>query len=105
MHMGTLDEEEGLPARMPDLSAGTGLRKCIITGAAGFIGSHLVERLLADENTVTSYDNLSLGRKAWVEHLLGNPRFTFIQAGLLDLETLKETDAGPRHRLSPGGQH
>ena len=70
------------------------LGKCFITGGAGFIGSHLVERLLAEGNTVTAYDNLSSGKRRWIEHLLNNPRFTFIQADLLDLSALKRAMAG-----------
>jgi UDP-glucose 4-epimerase len=62
---------------------------CFVTGAAGFIGSHLVEHLLAHGNSVTGYDNLSSGKREWVRHLLDNPRFKFFEGDLLDLKALK----------------
>ncbi len=70
------------------------LSRCFVTGSAGFIGSHMVEKLLTDGNAVIGYDNLSAGKRKWIEHLIGNPRFTFIQADLLDLATLKKAMAG-----------
>ena len=51
----------------------------LITGGAGFLGSHLCERLLADGNYVICADNFFTGRKANVEHLLGNPHFELIR--------------------------
>ncbi|HEX4841660.1 MAG TPA: NAD-dependent epimerase/dehydratase family protein [bacterium] len=65
-----------------------------VTGAAGFIGSHLVERLLSEGHTVTGYDNLSLGRREWISPSLRNPNFTFVKADLLDLEVLTESLRG-----------
>ncbi len=70
------------------------LGACFVTGGAGFIGSHLSERLLAAGNSVTVYDNLSLGRREWVQHLFGHPRFRFIKGELCDPEALKEAIAG-----------
>ncbi len=65
------------------------LGRCLVTGAAGFIGSHLVEYLVAQGNSVTGYDNLSSGKRKWIQHLLDYPRFTFLEADLLDLKALK----------------
>ncbi len=51
--------------------------RTIVTGAAGFIGSHLCERLLADGHTVTGFDDLSVGRRTNISHLESNKRFRF----------------------------
>jgi UDP-glucuronate decarboxylase len=51
----------------------------LVTGGAGFLGSHLCERLLADGHYVLCADNFFTGRKANVEHLLGNPHFELIR--------------------------
>ena len=50
--------------------------RALITGGAGFIGSHLAERLLAHGHHVSVLDDLSTGRIENVEHLLGDDRFT-----------------------------
>jgi UDP-glucose 4-epimerase len=65
-----------------------------ITGGAGFIGSHLADRLVQEGNAVTVYDNLVSGRKEWIEHNLGVKDFCFIKADLLDPDTLKEAMKG-----------
>ena len=51
--------------------------KVLITGAAGFIGSFLAERLLQEDYYVIGIDNLFRGKKENIEHLLRNPRFEF----------------------------
>ncbi len=76
------------------MSSNSGFERCFLTGGAGFIGSHLVEQLLAAEKTVTVYDNLSSGRRESIEHSLGRPGFTFIEADLLDVPKLQEAMAG-----------
>jgi UDP-glucuronate decarboxylase len=50
-------------------------KRILVTGGAGFIGSHLCERLLADGHEVVCLDNYFTGTKRNVEHLTGNPRF------------------------------
>jgi dTDP-glucose 4,6-dehydratase len=52
-------------------------RRVLVTGGAGFIGSHLCDRLLAEGCRVLAFDNLLTGRMENVEHLLGNPNFDF----------------------------
>jgi nucleoside-diphosphate-sugar epimerase len=47
----------------------------MVTGGAGFIGSHLCERLLAEGNDVRCVDNYYAGNRQNIERLLGNPRF------------------------------
>jgi UDP-glucuronate decarboxylase len=53
--------------------------QALVTGGAGFLGSHLCERLLDDGAHVTCLDNLFTGRKQNIEHLLSNPKFDFVQ--------------------------
>src|SRR3989337_2156101 len=61
-----------------------------VAGGAGFIGSHLVERLLAAVKRVTVYDNLASGRLTWIERHLSNPAFRFERADLLNADRLTE---------------
>jgi UDP-glucuronate decarboxylase len=53
--------------------------RILITGGAGFVGSHLAERLLAAGNEVVVVDNYFTGSKDNVAHLLGNPRFELLR--------------------------
>jgi UDP-glucuronate decarboxylase len=53
--------------------------RILVTGAAGFLGSHLVDRLLQDGHEVLGVDNLFTGSKKNLEHLHGNPRFEFLR--------------------------
>lgn len=59
-----------------------------VTGGAGFIGSHLIDRLV-EIGKVTVYDNLSSGRKEFIQCHFNKENFDFIQADLLDFSTLK----------------
>jgi len=60
------------------------LKKVLVTGGAGFIGSHLVESLLAQNSEVWALDNLSTGRLQNIQHLNRNPRFHFVEGSVLD---------------------
>jgi len=54
-------------------------KRILVTGGAGFLGSHLCERLLNEGNEVLCADNFYTGRKANIAHLLGNPYFEVIR--------------------------
>ena len=58
----------------------------LVTGGAGFIGSHLVDRLLSEGNFVVAYDNLSLGRLENLEEASKNTNFKFVEGDILDRE-------------------
>lgn len=64
--------------------------KILVTGGAGFIGSHLDDALITRGHQLTIVDNLVLGRKENIEHLIGNPNFRFIEADLLDMPKMRE---------------
>ena len=54
-------------------------KRVLVTGGAGFIGSHLCDRLLHDGHQVTALDNLFTGSKRNIEHLLTHPDFLFVE--------------------------
>jgi len=58
--------------------------RVLITGGAGFIGSHLADRLLAQEHEVIALDNLSTGHPRNIGHLLGHKRFRFVEYDVTD---------------------
>ena len=66
----------------------------LVTGAAGFIGSHMVDRLLGNGNIVRGIDNLSTGQRRFLESALSNPQFTLHQADLLDRASLANAMEG-----------
>jgi UDP-glucose 4-epimerase len=63
--------------------------RILVTGGAGFIGSHLVDHLVANGDHVTALDNLSTGRYPNIRHLLDNPNFRFVEASVLDMGRLE----------------
>jgi UDP-glucuronate decarboxylase len=54
-------------------------KKVLVTGGAGFVGSHLCDRLLKEENEVVCLDNYFTGQKQNIVHLLGNPFFELVR--------------------------
>lgn len=65
-----------------------------ITGGAGFIGSHAVDRLLAQGHQVTAYDNLVTGRRKWLAPHADDPAFHFVEGDILDRRLLQDKMAG-----------
>ena len=62
--------------------------RVLVTGAAGFIGSHMVDRLLAAGYSVAGLDNMSTGQRRFLEGALVHPQFSFHQCDLLDRTSL-----------------
>ena len=59
-------------------------KTCVVTGGAGFLGSHLCDRLLDEGHAVVCLDNLLTGSVRNIEHLSGNENFTFIKQNVTD---------------------
>jgi len=62
--------------------------KHLVTGGAGFIGSHLVDALIARGDEVVAYDNLSNGKPAFLAQHQGNARFRLVHADVMDTADL-----------------
>ncbi len=63
--------------------------RIMVTGGAGFIGSHIVDALMAEGHEVIVYDNLSSGKIEFIQGHMEKENFKFVHADLLDFETLK----------------
>lgn len=63
--------------------------KYLVTGGAGFVGSHLVDYLLSMDNKVVVVDDLSLGRMENIQHNFDNPDFKFYKTNLLDEQKME----------------
>jgi dTDP-glucose 4,6-dehydratase len=59
-------------------------RRALVTGGAGFLGSHLCDALLTEGYSVVAVDNLLTGRKSNIEHLHNEPRFEFVEVDIND---------------------
>ena len=68
--------------------------RAFVTGGAGFIGSNLVDRLLAANHSVVAFDNFSTGQDAFLEIARSHPQFTLVRGDTLDLPALVEAMAG-----------
>jgi UDP-glucose 4-epimerase len=68
--------------------------KVFVTGGAGFIGSHLIDRLISEGHELTAYDNLSSGKREFIAHHLGQGGFEFIEADTLNFDKLVQSMKG-----------
>jgi dTDP-glucose 4,6-dehydratase len=75
--------------------------RILVTGGAGFLGSHLCDLLVGRGDTVVCLDDLSSGRRANLEHLISSPRFCFIEASVLDPLNIADSFDGVVHLASP----
>lgn len=64
--------------------------RAFISGGAGFIGSHIADRLAQADANVTIYDNFSTGQESFIKHHVGNPRIRVVRADVLDRERLNK---------------
>jgi len=75
--------------------------RILLTGAAGFIGSHLCDRLLAEGHSVIGMDNFVTGSRRNIAHLVGNSRFQLIEHDVSNRIEITEPVDGVLHFASP----
>ena len=75
--------------------------RVLITGAAGFLGSHLVDRFLADGHSVVGVDNFITGHPDNIAHLAGNDRFAFVRHNISEYTYVAGPLDGVLHFASP----
>lgn len=68
--------------------------RTLVTGGAGFIGSHLIDNLLALGHSVVAIDNLSTGSHSNIQHLIHHPEFEFVLGSVLDPDLVEDNVAG-----------
>ncbi|MDQ8165073.1 MAG: SDR family oxidoreductase [Gemmatimonadota bacterium] len=75
--------------------------RVLITGAAGFLGSHLTDRFIADGHSVVGLDNFITGHPDNIAHLIGHDRFTFIRHNISEFTYVAGELDGVLHFASP----
>ena len=73
--------------------------KYLVTGGAGFIGSHVTDALIKRGDSVVVLDNLSTGNRKNIEHLLSNSSFKFVEGSILDFAVVDECVQSVDHVL------
>jgi UDP-glucose 4-epimerase len=68
--------------------------RVLVTGAAGFIGSNMTDRLLSDGHSVVGFDNFSTGQRGFLESAMSHAQFTLHEADLLDRDSLARAMKG-----------
>ena len=71
-----------------------GMKTCLVAGGAGFIGSHLCDRLIGDGYRVVCVDNLLTGNRANISHLEDKEEFIFVQADVVEEKTYQNDLVG-----------
>jgi len=80
------------------------MQRAFVTGASGFIGSNLVDRLLKSGLEVVGWDNYSTGQKVFLASAFKEAKFRFVQGDNLDHLALTEAMEGCDFVFSPGGK-
>jgi dTDP-glucose 4,6-dehydratase len=75
--------------------------RVLVTGGAGFVGSHLCDLLIAGDHTVVCLDDFSTGCRTNIEHLGTSPKFSFIEASVLETVDIEGRFDGVIHLASP----
>jgi len=69
-------------------------KKIFITGGAGFVGSHIADKLLEIGCDVTVYDNMKTGQNLFLKHAIDNQKFTLVEGDVTNLDSLKKAIRG-----------
>ena len=73
----------------------------VVTGGAGFLGSHLIDRLLHEGHRVLALDNLITGNERNLDHLNGHPKFRFLRHDVTQFIAVEEAVDSVFHFASP----
>ena len=81
------------------------MKRVLVAGGAGFVGSHLIDRLIADDAAVSCFDNFQSGRRQNIAHRLGNPHFELREHDVVEplsipVEAIDHLRAPPRRSAS-----